>query len=137
MKAPQKTPSAIAFGSASGRTMPASLPPSSRVSRFTVSAEERMIALPASVEPVNMTLPTAGCSARRAPIVRSPDTARSTPSGRAELMTSMRARTESGVILLGLTTAVLPMRRAGAICQTVIIMGQFQGPIAPTTPIGR
>ena len=37
----------------------------------------------------------------------------------------------------GLTTTVLPIRRAGAICQTVIIIGQFHGPIAPTTPIGR
>ena len=31
----------------------------------------------------------------------------------------------------GLTTTVLPMRSAGAICQMVIIIGQFHGPIAP------
>ena len=52
-------------------------------------------------------------------------------------MTFARARTDSGVYSDGLTTTALPIRRAGAICQTVIIMGQFQGPIAPTTPMGR
>ena len=36
----------------------------------------------------------------------------------------------------GLTTTVLPMRSDGAICQMVIIIGQFHGPIAPTTPSG-
>jgi hypothetical protein len=93
-------------------------------------------ALPAAVEPVNMTLPMAGCSARRAPTSRSPEMTVRTPSGSSSLRTLIRARTESGVILEGLTTAVLPMRRAGAICQMVIIMGQFQGPMAPTTPMG-
>ena len=126
----------MVLGSASGRTMPASLPPSSRVRRLTVSAEDLMIALPAAVEPVNMILPMAGCSARRAPTSRSPEMTVRTPSGSSSLRTLIRARTESGVILEGLTTAVLPMRRAGAICQMVIIMGQFQGPIAPTTPMG-
>ena len=37
----------------------------------------------------------------------------------------------------GLTTTVLPIRSEGATCQMVIIIGQFQGPIAPTTPTGR
>ena len=59
------------------------------------------------------------------------------PSGRASLMVSTRASTRSGVYSEGLTTTALPIRRAGAICQTVIIMGQFQGPMAPTTPMGR
>ena len=44
MKAPQNKSSAIACGSTSGRTMPASFPPSSRVRRFTVSAEVLMMA---------------------------------------------------------------------------------------------
>ncbi len=52
-------------------------------------------------------------------------------------MTLTSARTLSGVLPEGLTTTALPIRRAGAICQMVIIMGQFHGPIAPTTPIGR
>src|SRR3712207_8134662 len=65
--------SAMALGSASGRTMPASLPPSSRVRRLTVSAEDLMMARPAAVEPVNMTLPIAGCSVRREPTSRPQD----------------------------------------------------------------
>ena len=51
-------------------------------------------------------------------------------------MTLISARTLSGVLPEGLTTAALSIRRAGAICQVVIIMGQFQGPMAPTTPMG-
>ena len=43
----------------------------------------------------------------------------------------------AGCMSEGLTTTALPIRRAGAICQMVIIMGQFHGPIAPTTPMGR
>ena len=48
----------------------------------------------------------------------------------------MSPSTDSGVYSEGLTTTVLPMRRDAATCQTVIIMGQFHGPIAPTTPSG-
>ena len=96
-----------------------------------------MIALPVAVEPVNMILPMSGCSARRAPTSRSPETTVRTPSGSSSLRTSIRARTLSGVYSEGLTTTVLPIRSAGAICQMVIIMGQFHGPIAPTTPTGR
>ena len=61
----------------------------------------------------------------------------SKPSGSSWLMIEASARTDSGVYSEGLTTTALPMRKAGAICQTVIIMGQFQGPMAPTTPMGR
>ena len=96
-----------------------------------------MMALPVAVEPVNMTLPIAGCSARASPTSRPPETTVSTPSGSSSLRTLARARTDSGVYSEGFTTTALPIRRAGAICQTVIIIGQFQGPIAPTTPMGR
>ena len=102
-----------------------------------MSADERMIALPVAVDPVNMTLPTAPCDASASPTSRPPDTTVSSPSGSSSLSTLTSARTESGVYSDGLTTTVLPMRRAGAICQVVIIMGQFHGPIAPTTPMGR
>jgi hypothetical protein len=34
-------------------------------------------------------------------------------------------------------TTVVPIRRAGATCHMVIIIGQFRGPIARTTPAGR
>ena len=51
-------------------------------------------------------------------------------------MIEIIASTLSGVNSDGLTTTVLPIRSAGAICQMPIISGQFHGPIAPTTPTG-
>ena len=51
---------------ASSNTTFAALPPSSRVSRLSVPATARMIALPTSVEPVNATLSTPGCSTEQA-----------------------------------------------------------------------
>ncbi len=96
-----------------------------------------MMALPVAVEPVNMILPIAGWPARASPTSRPPETTVRRPSGSSWLRISTRARTDSGVYSEGLTTTALPIRRAGPICQTVISMGQFQGPIAPTTPIGR
>ena len=42
-----------------------------------------------------------------------------------------------GVFEAGFMTTVLPMRSDGASCQTLIIIGQFHGPMAPTTPSGR
>jgi hypothetical protein len=117
--------------------MPASLPPSSRVSRFTVSAELRMMACPVAVEPVNISLSTSGWPDSRAPTSRPPATAVSTSAGSTLVSTCTSASTLSGVYSEGLTTTALPMRRAGATCQTVIIIGQFHGPMAPTTPTGR
>src|SRR5574337_6005 len=137
MNAPQKTPSAMAPGSASGRTMPASLPPSSIVTRFTVSAEDLMIALPVAVDPVNMILSTSGWDTSAAPTSPPPHTTVSAPSGRTSLSTDTIARTHSGVYSDGFTTTVFPILNDGATCHIVIIIGQFHGPIAPTTPSGR
>ena len=83
-----------------------------------------------------MILPMAGWLVRRAPTSRPQETTDRMPSGSSSLMTLIRARTLNGVFPEGLTTAALPIRRAGAICQMVIIMGQFHGPMAPTTPMG-
>ena len=52
-------------------------------------------------------------------------------------MTAASAKPDSGVYSLGLMTTVLPIRKGGAICQVAIIIGQFHGVIAPTTPMGR
>ena len=57
MNAPQNTPSAIFSGSTSGSTMPASLPPSSRVSLDRLPALASTTFMPVFTEPVNMTLP--------------------------------------------------------------------------------
>ena len=58
---------AAAATSASAKTMLALLPPSSRVTRFTCSAQPAMICLPTSVEPVKQTLRTSGWVTNRSP----------------------------------------------------------------------
>ena len=58
--------------SASAKTMFGLLPPSSRVTFFTLPAASRMISWPVVVSPVKATLPTPGCAAMR----RAGDTAR-------------------------------------------------------------
>ena len=96
-----------------------------------------MMALPVAVEPVNMTLSMSLWVLSSWPTSRPPATTCRTPSGSTWLMTWTRASTLNGVYSLGFITTVLPMRRAGASCQTLIIIGQFHGPMAPTTPNGR
>ena len=71
------------------------------------------------------------------PTSRSPGTTVSTPAGSTWLSTQPSARTDSVVFSEGLTMTALPIRSAGAICQMLIIIGQFHGPIAPTIPTGR
>ena len=105
--------------------------------RVRLSAEDRAIAFPVAVEPVNMSLSIPGCSAIRAPMSRPPGTTRQTSAGSASFSTQTRACTDNGVYSLGFTTTVSPTVSAGATCQMVIIIGQFQGPMAPTTPAGR
>ena len=95
------------------------------------------MALPVAVEPVNISLSTSGWVVRCAPRSPSPGTTASTSSGSTPFSTWPRARTLKGVCSDGLTTTVLPIRSDGATCQIVIIIGQFQGPMAPTTPTGR
>src|SRR5699024_1436650 len=137
MNAPQKRPSAISLALTSSSTRPASLPPSSNVTRASDAAVDSTILRPVSVEPVNISLSMPWFVDNAAPTLPSPVTTLSTPSGRTVLMTLTSAKTDSGVYSEGFITTVLPMRNAGANCQTEIIMGQFHGPIAPTTPSGR
>jgi hypothetical protein len=127
----------MAAGSASASTMPASLPPSSRVILARLSAAVRMIACPVFVDPVNMILSTSAWLVSAAPTAPSPGTTASTSAGSAWLTTATSACTDSGVYSEGLRTTVLPIFSAGANCHTEIIIGQFQGPTAPTTPTGR
>ena len=100
-------------------------------------ADSRAMALPVPVEPVNISLSMSGWVVRCAPRSPSPATTVRTSSGRTLLRTWPRAKTLKGVYSDGLTTTVLPIRRDGATCQIVIIIGQFHGPMAPTTPAGR
>jgi hypothetical protein len=66
-----------------------------------------------------------------------PSTTLTTPSGRPPSMSaSMQARVESGVVLAGLRTTVLPAAIAGATLFAARVSGKFQGTIAPHTPMG-
>ena len=61
-----------------------------------------------------------------------------TPGGRpASSNTSASFTAHSGVDDAGLKTRALPQIRAGAIFQTGIATGKFQGVMMPTTPNGR
>jgi hypothetical protein len=68
-------------GSASSNTMNGALPPSSRCTRFSVSAAVFMIFLPVPVEPVRLTIRTSGCSTIACPASLPPVTMLTTPSG--------------------------------------------------------
>ena len=76
-----------------------------------VPASSRWIALPTSVEPVNATLSTSGCSTSAAPVEPSPVTMLTTPGGSsAWRQTSAKSSAVSGVVSAGLSTTVLPQR---------------------------
>ncbi len=130
---------AAAFSrSASAKTMLALLPPSSRVTRFTWSAQPTMIDLPTSVEPVKQTLRTAGWATNRCPTTEPlPGTIWKTSSGRPASRASSPSRIAvSGVSSAGLSTTVLPAASAGPNPQPAIGIGKFHGTMMPTTPSG-
>ena len=127
---------AAAATSVSGNTMAASLPPSSRVMRLRLPAALCMIFLPVAVEPVKTILLISGWLDRAAPRLPSPVTILNTPGGTSSLMISAARRVVSGVYSEGLITTVLPLRRAGMVCQMAIIRGKFQGVMEPITPSG-
>ena len=101
------------------------LPPSSSVTRFSVSAPLRMIIFPTSFEPVNPTLSTFGCATSGAPHV-SPKPVRtfSTPAGSpASSRIFGISRAVSGVCSAGFRIRVHPAAIAGATFCTAIIIG--------------
>ena len=130
---------AAAFSrSASANTMFADLPPSSSVTRLIDSEASAPIRRPTSVEPVNATFATSGCSTIRSPTTRpGPTTTLKTPSGSpASRAIFSSSRAVSGVSSAGFRTTVLPAARAGAIFHEAIAIGKFHGVIRPTTPSG-
>jgi hypothetical protein len=101
------------------------LPPSSSETRFTVSAQSRMISPPVFVEPVKATLSTSGCLTRCAPVVGpSPGTMLIVPSGKptSEASSAIRSAVR-GVAGSGLRTTVQPAASAGASFHVDIISG--------------
>jgi len=114
MKPASSTAGMTAGRSASSRIRVGDLPPSSRVTRFRVSALARTIALPTTVEPVNEILATSGCDVSSAPTTSPrPLTMLNTPAGRpAACRRSTTISVCSALISLGLITAVQPAANA-------------------------
>ena len=103
-----------------------------------VCAAPAAIERPTSVEPVNATLATSGCSTSRCPHVRpGPTTTLTTPSG-IPASRAMRSNSSavSGVSSAGFSTTVLPAASAGASFHDAITSGKFHGVINATTPSG-
>ena len=99
--------------SASAKITLALLPPSSRVHRFTWSAQPLMIDLPTSVEPVKQILRTLGWLTKRSPTTDPrPGMTVKTPSASPASRPSSASRIAvSGVSSAGLSTTVLPGRQ--------------------------
>ena len=129
---------AAAAMSASANTMLADLPPSSSVTRLIVAAADAAIRAPTSVDPVNATFATSGCSTSRAPAVEpGPATMLTTPSGiPASSAIFSNSSAVSGVSSAGLRTTVFPAASAGAIFHDAMFSGKFHGVISATTPSG-
>src|SRR6516164_5665112 len=94
--------------------------------------------LPTSVEPVKEIARTAGLPTSSSPISEpDPVTIFNTPAGTpASTNNSTSLRAVKLVNSAGFHTTVLPQTSAGAIFQTGIATGKFQGVIRPTTPSG-
>jgi hypothetical protein len=114
------------------------LPPSSKVTSFSVWAARPAIRLPVSVDPVKAILSTSGWSTSASPArPPNPGTTFTTPGGRSSSsISAANASADTGVSSDGLTTIVLAPASAGQSFHASITSGEFQGMIAPTTPIG-
>ena len=124
--------------SQSANTRLGDLPPSSKVTRLTVSAASRVTAVPARVEPVKDIICTSLWRDRAAPTVGpSPWTKLNTPGGKpAASIISAYIIAEIGVCSEGFKTQQQPVAKAGMTFNAIWFIGQFQGVINPHTPIG-
>ncbi len=118
--------------------MKGALPPSSRVSFFTVSADARINSRPTSVEPVKLILRTSGFLVISTPMASgSPVITLRTPAGTpARSASTARARADNGVCSAGLTTMVHPAASAGDTLRVTMPEGKFHGVMAAHTPTG-
>ncbi len=135
-KALLKIDCAVALTSTSSRTMAGSLPPSSSVTRFSVSAPLAMIRLPVAVDPVKPTFATSGWAVRCGPRSLSSAMMLITPAGNISLQISPSSKAVAGVVGAGLRTMVLPASTAGPIFQHATSNGKFQAMMPTTTPSG-
>ena len=138
-KADHTTLSRARSRSASSQITIGFLPPSSRLTRFSVFAARVLISTPVSVWPVKLMTRTSGWSTIALPTSPpEPVTTLTTPSGSPPSSSSSTKRTRhAGVSEAGLMTAVLPQMSAGNSFQAGIATGKFHGVMIPTTPIGR
>jgi len=114
---PQNISLAMAAGSASSRTIAASLPPSSKVTRLRSGAAAAAMALPVATDPVKLILRTAEWLVIQAPSSSPPLTTFTTPGGSRGVRISPSFSVASGVNGEGFSTTVFPASRAGPIFQ--------------------
>ena len=113
------------------------LPPSSTVEGISLSAAQRSIWAPTSVEPVKASFWILSLVASAWPAsAPKPLTTLTTPGGRMSLMRSIISMMVTGVCSAGLSTLQQPAASTGASFQAAISSGKFQGMIWPTTPMG-
>lgn len=132
-------PATASSRSASAKTRPAFLPPSSKETGASRAAAARMIAVPVRDAPVKATASTPGCSVSHWPAESGPRpcTRLKTPAGTpASAITSASRQAVPGVSSDGLATTVLPVARAGATFQVSSSSGRFHGETTATTPSG-
>jgi hypothetical protein len=124
-KMPLADPSMAASNSASANTMFGDFPPSSSVTRFSVSAPLFMMILPTSRDPVNPTLSTRGVATSGAPAVSpNPVITFSTPLGSPASSRILGISSGvSGVCSGGFRMTVHPAASAGATFCVAIIIG--------------
>ena len=116
--------------------MAASLPPSSRVTRFKVAAHACITFLPVATEPVKLTLATSGWAVSIGPRDSSPLRTLTTPLGKILAAISPTLRAVLGVNGDGFQMKVLPASRADEILMQPSRMGRFQGMMPTPTPRG-
>ena len=118
--------------------MNGALPPSSRLSRFTVGAHCAISIDPTRVEPVKDSLRTVGFAVSSAPMAAGrPVTMLITPAGiPARSASTPSASAENGVNSDGLITTVQPAASAGPTFRVIIALGKFHGVMIAETPTG-
>jgi hypothetical protein len=127
----------ISSRSADSSTIAADLPPSSSVTGMRRAPAADAICLPASAEPVKLTLSMPGCATSARPVSRPPETMLMTPGGiPIAMLASAKWYASSGVSSAGLMTTVQPAASAGASLSVVEACGWFHGTMRAATPSG-
>src|SRR6516162_2932487 len=116
MNTPNSAPSTAASQSASAKKTFGDLPPSSSVTRFSVSAAPFTMTFPTAALPVNAILSTPGCATSAAPVTSPTPLMTFTTPGGSPTSAKQFANSSavSGVCSAGFSTQQQPAARAGA-----------------------